>query len=225
MLIKINGIEYLCDKMVTHINDYAWDMRDNIELFMHMTHDEACAVFINGVNWSYALDESVEVDCTKYSVAGAITDYRDGTISVRMGRPTISEEESARILPYIQKAIPSLNDEDALEVKDYFEEWGTGIAYVSGDRFKYIGRLYKVLQDHISSVAWKPDTSHSLYAEIVRAGTGTRENPVIYNNNMELIEGLYYTQNDVLYICTRSTGSPVYNDLSDLVGIYVEITE
>lgn len=34
--------------------------------------------------------------------------------------------------------------------------------------------------------------------------------------------GLYYTQDGVTYLCTRDTGIAVYNDLSDLVGIYVE---
>ena len=42
---------------------------------------------------------------------------------------------------------------------------------------------------------------------------------------MELIEGKYYSQNGVVYLCTRSTGQAVYHNLSDLVGIYVQVIE
>lgn len=34
---------------------------------------------------------------------------------------------------------------------------------------------------------------------------------------------MYYTQDDLTYLCIRSTGVPVYNDLAELVGIYVEL--
>ena len=40
---------------------------------------------------------------------------------------------------------------------------------------------------------------------------------------MELVEGLYYSQNGVTYLCIRSTGVPVYNNLADLVHLYVEV--
>ena len=40
---------------------------------------------------------------------------------------------------------------------------------------------------------------------------------------MELFEGLYYSQDGVTYLCIRSTGIPVYNNLADLVHIYVEV--
>lgn len=49
------------------------------------------------------------------------------------------------------------------------------------------------------------------------------DNPIPYNNNMELFEGKYYIQNGVTYICIRSTGTAVYNNLADLVGLYVEV--
>jgi hypothetical protein len=37
------------------------------------------------------------------------------------------------------------------------------------------------------------------------------------------VGGKYYIQNGVTYICTRSTGAPVYHDLVHLVGLYVEV--
>lgn len=40
---------------------------------------------------------------------------------------------------------------------------------------------------------------------------------------MALEEGKYYSQDGVTYKCTRSTGQAVYANLSDLIGIYVEV--
>lgn len=52
----------------------------------------------------------------------------------------------------------------------------------------------------------------SALAEIIR-----------YSGNMNLTAGLYYIQDDVIYLCNRNTGQPVYNALSELVGLYVEV--
>lgn len=55
--------------------------------------------------------------------------------------------------------------------------------------------------------------------------SGTEEDPIPYNNNMELKLGKYYSQYEVVYLCSRDTGQAVYNDLKDLIGIYVVIAD
>lgn len=40
---------------------------------------------------------------------------------------------------------------------------------------------------------------------------------------MEIFKDKYYTQNDVLYICTRDSGQALTHDLSSLVGLYVNV--
>ena len=52
----------------------------------------------------------------------------------------------------------------------------------------------------------------------------TNENG-IYNGNMELFAGKYYTQSGQTYHCTRDTGTAVFHPLAELVGIYVEVVE
>src|SRR5699024_8325208 len=47
------------------------------------------------------------------------------------------------------------------------------------------------------------------------AEPGTIDNPIEYNNSMALVQGTYYTQGGVVYLCTRDTIIPVYNDLAD----------
>lgn len=65
--------------------------------------------------------------------------------------------------------------------------------------------------------------TESLYERIDETHEGTQEDPIPYDGNMELIEGKIYSQKGVKYLCTRSTGAPVYHALADLAGIYVQI--
>ena len=117
-----------------------------------------------------------------------------------------------------------LTDEEALDVPALFPSWEVNHAYNTGDRFTYEDKLYKVLQPHTSQADWLPNATPSLYAEVAKGGQGDDpSNPIPYNNNMELNEGKYYIQYDVIYRCFRDTGIPVYNDLKDLVGLYVEV--
>lgn len=116
-----------------------------------------------------------------------------------------------------------LTDAEGLENVELFAQYEVGKDYAIGDRFQYNGELYKVLQAHTSQADWVPGTgTESLYAKVDEIHAGTAEDPIPYNGNMELTENLYYTQDGVLYRCTRSTGTAVYNALSELVGIYVE---
>ena len=61
-----------------------------------------------------------------------------------------------------------------------------------------------------------------IYTRIDETHAGTPDDPIPYKGNMELVSGLYYSQDGVVYKCTRDTGIPVHNALADLVGIYVE---
>lgn len=119
-----------------------------------------------------------------------------------------------------------LTDEESLEVKEMYPEWESkmGQQVNVGEKYQYNGKFWKVLQQHTVQENWKPgEGTESLYAEVSKGHAGTKEDPIPYNNNMELENGKYYSQDDVTYICTRDTGIPVYNPLADLVGIYVEV--
>lgn len=120
----------------------------------------------------------------------------------------------------------SLTDNDAMSVKSVYPEWETliGKEVKQGDKMQCDGRLWKVLQQHTVQEQWRPGTgTESLYTEIVETASGTADDPIPYNNNMELEQGKYYIQDGITYLCTRNTEIPVYQPLADLVGIYVEL--
>ena len=135
----------------------------------------------------------------------------------------MTRSELNKLRRLIEKASASLSDEDALEAPVLFPYWEVGKAYAVGDRFEYETKLYKVLQPHTSQADWTPDIATSLYAEVGKPDQGdTPDNPIPYNNNMELEIGKYYSQYEKVYLCFRNTEIPVYNDLKDLVNLYVE---
>ena len=118
------------------------------------------------------------------------------------------------------------SDLDALAVKDIYPAWDSLIGQTVNADFKltYDGKLYKVIQAHTVQADWIPGVgTESLYAVIDEGHTGAEDDPIPYDGNMELFEGLHYVQNGVTYRCTRNSEQPVYHALSDLVGLYVEV--
>lgn len=138
----------------------------------------------------------------------------------------ISRAKARQLRALIEKAAESLSDVEALDGVELFPAWEVGVEYAVNKRIRYDGILYKVIQAHTSQSNWTPDVAASLFTQVEEPGQGdSPSNPIPYNNNMELFEGKYYSQNGVIYICTRSTGAPVYNNLADLVNLYVQVYE
>ena len=124
---------------------------------------------------------------------------------------------------------------DALEVKEWFPKWGDeglreGDAITKGTKFQYEDKLFAALQDHtILSHCYPSVDTASLYVEVTPdyneegEEMGTLENPIPYEGNMVLENGKYYSQDGIVYLCNRDTVNPVYHNLADLVGLYVEV--
>lgn len=123
-----------------------------------------------------------------------------------------------------------LSDAQSLRINSIYPEWEDliGSDLKAGFKLQYHGILYKTRQEIKPVLEIYPpsvDTA-SLYEEINETHDGTKEDPIPYNNNMELIMGEYYSQDGVVYLCIRSTGQAVYNDLKDLVSAgYVKVAE
>lgn len=176
--------------------------------------------------------------------SSAVSNYKDyinllNTIKAAIADTfEVENETNSELVPRINDIInllqitvltTSLTDEQALSCKSLYPRWKDkiGLSLSAGDKVTYNGRLYKVLQTVNPVLENQPpsiDTA-ALYTEISEAHSGTKEDPIPYNNNMELELGKYYTQDGVLYMCHRDTGVPVYNNLADLVDIYVTKVE
>lgn len=82
-----------------------WDRRDTKSITLPMTHETAASLFVDGLAWAIkqvntylvyengqptgeTTTETQTFDNSDYSVAGSITDNRDGTVTVMMGKHT-----------------------------------------------------------------------------------------------------------------------------------------
>lgn len=133
--------------------------------------------------------------------------------------------DARRMRPIIEQAVQSLSANDALAVVGLHPAWVVGTAYEVGARVKHGGVLYEVMQAHTAQADWTPDTAVSLFQVVNETHSGTADDPIPYDGNMVLENGKYYTEDGVIYLCNRDTGTAVYNSLADLVGLYVEAVE
>lgn len=88
----------------------------------------------------------------------------------------ITMETARKLRRLIEKAVVSLEDEDALECVTLFTAWdGDGHVYAVGDRVRYGDNLYDCLQDHVSQESWNPVDAPSLWAKVLIPGPGIPE--------------------------------------------------
>ena len=139
-------------------------------------------------------------------------------------------ERALQLRPVMEQAAQSLEDDVALTAVELFPQWEKLVAEAKtankSFRFQYGGKLYRTEQPTYTFVeTYVPGAqgTESLFSVVDNTHSGTREDPIPFVRNMEIYEGLYYTQDDVLYLCIRSSGQPLYHDLSALVGSYVEV--
>ena len=218
--IKINSINYPAE-IYGHVRDTAWDGRESKVIILGMTIEEALALFTDNVQWAIVYGTQV-IPQDEFIIAGPITDNRNGTVSVRMGKPTavevssvITGEQIANIdmataytmRAVIEDSVTALDDETAVTVPSLFTTWKPGEAVNVGDRRYYATRLYKVVQAHTTQADWTPDVTPALWAVVGDPGqAGTIDDPITASRGMEYEYGKYYFDPDdsKIYLCERT---------------------
>ena len=105
MKIKINGQEYQAT-ISGMLRDTAWGDRKSKSITLAMDYETATETFVDDVPWSILYQPSdyydpetqqmvtppvEEYDNSDYCILGDITVHRDGTVTVKMGKPTGEE--------------------------------------------------------------------------------------------------------------------------------------
>lgn len=236
--IKVNNTEYPAE-INGNPKDRSWGERDTKTITLTMTSAEVAALLTDNTPWSIVQRETVdkldndgnptgeteevvnEWDNSAYSLSGAITDHRDGTISIKMGKPTETESAKATVTalagapvtyaravelrPIIEQAAVSLSDGEAASVPELITAWAYPVAYAEGDRRSYGGKVYKCRQAHTSQADWEPAATPALWVVIDVAHAGTQDDPIPAARGMEYTYGLYYKdpEDTKLYLCER----------------------
>ena len=116
--IKINETMYPA-AISGNLEDRSWDKRDSKSITLEMDYATAINLFVDGAAWSIIHPQVINIPCvdengeaildengnqiidvetrydefdnSDYCVAGSITDNRDGTLTIKMGKFTIEE--------------------------------------------------------------------------------------------------------------------------------------
>lgn len=86
--LKINDTRYPAT-FRGYTKDKDWDDRASKAITVEMTYEDAMNTFVDDLEWAivYEDGETTEVyDNSEYSVAGPVTDNRDGTVTAKMGK-------------------------------------------------------------------------------------------------------------------------------------------
>ena len=156
-------------------------------------------------------------------------DYTEPEVETYVKDVPSADDIVSQLKELAQTQVVALTDDEAKKVPALFPVWATDEAYAVGDRVYYNGSLYKCVQAHTSQSTWNPKDAASLWqnvSEEAQEADGSREHPYSWESGMTAYEGKYYTEDNILYICTRDSGGPVYNRIADLpAGLYFQIAE
>lgn len=238
MKLKINEKEFplLSARATTEqMNNHR---RDVISLTIESTYSDAAAEFTEGATF-FVVDDSVtpaeEFEYTDHTMAGDITDHRDGTVTVKMGKANTAEQDAqdeaaeakatitaivgapvtdaAMVRSVVEAGAATLSDGEAAKMPSLSQKWVVGEAVEPGDRRYYepTGRLYKVRdgQGHTTQADWTPDQTPAMWAVVDVDHAGTVDDPIPAARGMDYIYGKYYRdpEDGKIYLCKR-TGEP-----------------
>lgn len=139
----------------------------------------------------------------------------------------LSPEEIARDIvleQYNQRT--DIPNQEALDRMVVIYDWSKYIGKVllQGQLCVYNDKVWRARQEHTVLEVYPPsmDTA-SLYEVIEKIHTGEKDDPIPYTPPMEIFDGKYYSENGILYLCTRNSDTALTHELSSLVGLYVSI--
>jgi hypothetical protein len=245
--IKVNNTEYPAE-INGNPKDRSWGERDTKTITLTMTAAEVAALLPDNTPWTIVQRETVdkldndgnptgetedvvnEWDNSAYSLSGDITDHRDGTVSIKMGKPTETENAKATVTalagapvtyaravelrPIIEQAAASLSDGEAATVPELSPRWADHIGETvkPGDRRSDMDEsgvlhVYKVRkgQGHTTQADWPPHLTPALWVVVDVTHAGTQDDPIPAARGMEYTYGLYYldSEDGKTYKCER----------------------
>lgn len=112
--IKVNNTLYPTVSINGQSRDNKWDGRETKEIKLAMTYSEVLELLPDNTPWSIVQDVTemveddngditetttqAEYDNSEYCMSGAVTDNRDGTVTIKMGKPTEIETVTANAI-------------------------------------------------------------------------------------------------------------------------------
>lgn len=167
----------------TRLNDSMWDGRESKAITFEATYEEAMSMFVNDLMWSVLTETEegvIETDMSIYALAGPVTDNRDGTVTVKMGKYKENElmqiplgdtpkthGEAVTLRSAIEIAVGSLEDKIASTVAMLFPNFiPDGSLVPAGTRINWNGIVKKAAVDLWATEDNDPDHAPTLWADL-----------------------------------------------------------
>jgi hypothetical protein len=182
MYIKINNSQ-IPATIQTRQNDTMWQNRETKAITLEITYEEALSIFVNDLKWSTVVEMEeglIETDMSVYALAGPITDNRNGTITVKMGKYSEDElmhiplgetprshAEALTLRAAIEIAATSLDDATASTAAALFPGMKYDSALVkAGTRINWYGTVKRAAADLWDTMDNNPDNAPALWEDL-----------------------------------------------------------
>lgn len=148
-------------------------------------------------------------------------------------KPTVPVPDTrAAVEDYVVRTMNArtdMDDDEAIANSVLVYDWAHYLdgSLKKGQVVSYGGSLYRVQQEVPVVLAdqYPSINTAALYESINVIHEGTVEDPIPYVPPMEIFQGKYYSQDMVMYVCSRDSGQPLTHSLAELVGTYVTEAE
>lgn len=230
MQVKINDNTYPLNSSFGATETMKGYRRDVLTLTIEGEYAAVAADFVDGATFVIVDDMQAEYEYDTHTVAGPITDNRDGTVIVKMGKANTAEQDAldkaaaaeaeivaiagapvtdvAMVRSVVEAGAATLSDGEAAKMPSLSQKWVVGEAVNVDDRRYYepTQRLYKCRQAHTTQADWTPDQTPAMWAVIDVDHAGTLEDPVPAAKGMDYIYGKYYRdpEDGKIYLCKRT---------------------
>lgn len=229
MQVKINNKTYPASNIYGRTETMAGFNRDVITMILEGTYADVSADFVAEAEFTVVDDSGGEYTYDTYGVAGPITDNRDGTCTIKMGKNNTSEQDLETqvaeakatlntivgsevtdvqmIRSVVEAGAATLTDGEAAKMPSLSQKWVVGEAVNVNDRRFYepTQLLYKCRQAHTTQADWTPDKTPAMWAVVDVEHAGTVEDPIPAARGMDYVYGKYYLdpEDSNMYICKR----------------------
>lgn len=164
--------------------DTDWNNRASMAITLQMDYDTAAALFVTGLQWQHVnqgsayadadgnpiVPEPVITDYSEYEVAGAITDNRNGTVTVKMGKAIASESNAvltggssgtmtlreaedlrSQMETVFEKAAPVMTADEVITNRVMCKVWAAG-KHSTGEVYSTGDQIWQCIQDYDNAV-------------------------------------------------------------------------
>ena len=230
MQVKINDNTYSLKSSFGATEMLKGYRRDVLTLTIEGEYAAIAADFVDGATFVIVDDMQAEYEYDSHTVAGPITDNRDGTVIVKMGKANTAEQDAldkaaaaeaeivaiagapvtdvAMVRAVVEAGAATLSAGEAAKMPSLSQKWVVGEAVNVDDRRYYepTQRLYKCRQAHTTQADWTPDQTPALWAVIDVDHAGTVDDPIPAARGMDYIYGKYYRdpEDGKIYLCKRT---------------------